>query len=207
VFIQKEHIVGCVGDAMTIQFAHTKTDREGKGASLKRHLIYANPYMSEICPVVSVGRRYLSSNPTCANGRLFSGTKQYDRFLKLLLGRVVNAHRDEIRHMGIDPQDIGVHLIREGAATYCCNGTTAGVSFPEVCVRAGWSMGDIKDCYIQHMAADGQVCKRTVNGLDVALHKFSVAPPHFQILASTIDCNEADVDKGITKMFGNIPLN
>lgn len=203
VYIQREHI-GWIGDAMTVQFAHTKTDREGKGARLKRHL-YANPYMPEICAVVSVAR-YLCSNPAIENGRLFSGTKQYDRFRKLL-GRVVNAHKDEIRRMGIDPQDIGVHSIRKGAATYCCNGTTAGVSFPAVCVRAGWSMGNVKDRYLQHMAAGDQVCGRTVCGLDVASHKFSVAPPYFQILSTTIDCNEADVDEGIAKMFGNLPLN
>jgi hypothetical protein len=122
-------------------------------------------------------------------------------------GRVINAHRDEIYRMGIDPQEIGVHSICKGAALYCCNGTTASESFLAICVRAGWSMGDVKDHYLQHMAAGENVCGRAVNSIDVALHKFSVAPPQFQIVESTNDCSKADVDEGITNFSGNIPLN
>jgi hypothetical protein len=46
---------------------------------------------------------------------------------------------------GHHPTNIGVHSIRKGAATYCCNGTTVGVSFAAVCVQACWTMGNVKD--------------------------------------------------------------
>jgi hypothetical protein len=48
IFIQREHI-GWSGDAMTIQFAHSKTDREGQDAGNKRH-VYANPFHASYLP-------------------------------------------------------------------------------------------------------------------------------------------------------------
>jgi hypothetical protein len=56
VFVQREHI-DWSGDAMTIQFAHSKTDREGQDAGNKRH-VYANPFMPAICPVLSIARYF-----------------------------------------------------------------------------------------------------------------------------------------------------
>lgn len=173
--VRIEHI-GWEGDAMTIQFAHTKTDQEGDEASRKRH-IYANPHMPEICAVTSFARFRLTF-PGKDTGKLFEGKSQYDRFRKLL-ARIVKEHAADIRNMGIDPADIGVHSIRKGAATYCCNGTTAGVGFAAVCNRAGWSMGGVKDRYLQYEEAGDQVCGRTVAGLDVNSHKFAVSAPFF----------------------------
>jgi hypothetical protein len=59
---------------MTIQFAHSKTDREGQDTGNKRH-VYANPFMSAICPVLSIVR-YFAANPDKESGRLFSVGKQ-----------------------------------------------------------------------------------------------------------------------------------
>ena len=57
VLVQRDHI-DWFGDAMTIQFSHSKTDREGQDAGNKRH-VYANPFMTAIwlpgtihCPVL-----------------------------------------------------------------------------------------------------------------------------------------------------------
>jgi hypothetical protein len=51
VFILVEHL-GWVADAMTCNFAHTKTDQAGADAGYQRHL-YANPEMPEISGVSS----------------------------------------------------------------------------------------------------------------------------------------------------------
>jgi hypothetical protein len=93
VYFHLEHM-GWENDAMTVQFAHTKTDREGKESGFKHH-IYANPEVPEICPILSMAR-YCMAFPSIEEGRLFSGSCQYDRFRKLL-GRVVSEHADEIR--------------------------------------------------------------------------------------------------------------
>jgi hypothetical protein len=46
---------------MMIQFAHSKTDREGQDAGNTRH-VYANPFMQAICPVLSIAQ-YFAANP------------------------------------------------------------------------------------------------------------------------------------------------
>ena len=213
VSVQREHI-DWSGDATTIQFAHSKTDREGQDAGNKRH-VYANPFMPAICPVLSIAQ-YFAANPDKESGRLFSGGKQYDRFRKLL-GRIVEKHSKEIRRMDIDPKDLGVHSIRKGAAAYCCNGTTSGVSFASVCNCAGWSMGGIKDHYLQYDSAGDQVCGRTVTGLEVTSYRYSVSQPHFKnVRSSTTNSTSAtpnkstcteeeDIDAAIETTFGEIP--
>jgi hypothetical protein len=100
--------------------------------------------------------------------------------------------------MGIEPENIGVHSIRKGAATYCSSGTTTGVSFAAICVRAGWSMRGLKDRYIKYAEAGDRVCGRTVAGLDVYSHKFSVSPP--LIDASKED--EDDINDVKASLFG-----
>jgi hypothetical protein len=166
VYIRLEHM-GWENDAMTIQFAHTKTDRAGEDAGHKRH-IYANPEMPEICPILSLGR-YRLSFPGMDRGLLFSGASQYDRFRKLLK-HVVTEHGDEIRRLGVDPDEIGVHSIRKGVATYCCNGTPADVSFPAVCIWADWSMGNIKDRYLHHALSGDRVSSVNVNASKLEGH-------------------------------------
>ena len=52
ILVQREHIDRS-GDAMTIQFTHSKSDREGQDAGNKRH-VYADPFMPAICPVLSI---------------------------------------------------------------------------------------------------------------------------------------------------------
>jgi integrase len=211
--IRLEHI-GWENDSMTVQFAHTKTDKVGKLAKFKRH-IFANPAMPEICAVHAFGRFRLAFSGK-NEGYLFEGAAQYDRFRKLLQ-RVVQEHSIEIIAMGVDPKNLGVHSIRKGAATYCSNGTTAGVSFSAVCVRAGWSIGGTVDRYIHHESAGDQVCGRTVAGLDVASFHFAASPPHFPIVgkseegsdteeaATLLVCTEEDVAKSITAAFGSVP--
>jgi hypothetical protein len=101
---------------MTIQFAHTKTDKDGKEDGHKQHL-YANPDIPEIC-VISLIAHYCMAFPGTETGYLFPGGSQYDQFHKRL-GCIVKEHgENEVHHMGIDPANISVHSICKGAATY-----------------------------------------------------------------------------------------
>jgi len=198
--VQVEHI-NWDADAIGVKFAHSKMDQEGDRSAQLRH-IYANPLIPEICPVLSLAR-YRLACPGITAGELFPGNNQYDRFRKLL-STLVHDHADEIRRLGVDPNDIGVHSIRKGAATYCCNGTTSGVNFAAVCVRAGWSMGGVIDRYLQHEGAGDQVCGRTVAGLNVSTYEFGISPPFF-------DCTgkpemEAAIDTALQVVFGKEPV-
>jgi len=138
---------------MTVQFAHTKTDQVAKLAKFKRH-IFANPAMPETCAVLAFGRLRLAF-PGKTERYLFEGAAQYDRFRKLLQ-RVVQEHSIEILAMGVDPKNLGVHSIRKRAATYCCNGTTAGVSFSLSILCSCW-MEHGWDCRLVHPSCE---CRR-----------------------------------------------
>lgn len=67
----------------------------------------------------------------------------------------------------MDSQKIGVHSIRKGATIYVCNDTEATVSFAAVCCHAGWTMGNVKDRYIDHDTAGDHVVGQFVAGLHI----------------------------------------
>jgi hypothetical protein len=82
VHVHLEHM-GWENDAMTpIQFAHLKTDQEGKDDGYKQHL-YANPDIPEIC-VISLIAHYCMAFPGTKTGYIFASGSQYDQFHKLL---------------------------------------------------------------------------------------------------------------------------
>jgi hypothetical protein len=60
--------MGWGNDAMTIQFAHSKTDQEGKVDGYKQHL-YADPDIPEIC-VISSSAHYCMAFPGTETGYL-----------------------------------------------------------------------------------------------------------------------------------------
>ena len=189
-------------DCLGIMFAHTKTDPTGDNAMRCRH-VYANPFEPELCAITSLAR-YLLSNPSTSGWQvcLFEGTHQYDRFRKAL-DRTLENHRDEVVNLGMNPDDIGVHSIRKGAATYVCNGTEGTVSFAAVCRRAGWTMGNVKDRYIHHDAAGDHVVGRCVAGLNLNSKDFCVSSPVFDTSVEKKDFQN-DVDSAINSTFGDI---
>ena len=86
-----------------------------------------------------------------------------------------------MERLGINIEDIGVHLIRKGAATYCCVCTTAAPHIVAVFNRDGWTMGMAKDTYIQYATAGDQHVGRVVSGLPVLNVKYACTPPYFCI--------------------------
>ena len=162
-----------------------------------RH-VYANPLNPWICPVLSLSRFLISFPGKSDTGPLFEGSSQYDRF-RANLQEIVMEHAEEILAMGVEPENIGVHSIRKGAATYCTSGTTTGVSFAALCVRAGWSMGGVKDRYIKYAEAGDRFCGRTVAGLDVNSHEFSVSPP---LIDASSKEHEGDILQAKGILFG-----
>jgi hypothetical protein len=115
-----------------------------------------------------------------ADGFLFPGSNQYDRFRKIL-GRVLAIPdiAEELEQRGIDPTDFGTHSMRKGAATYCSSGSTACPSAIAIHLRAGWAMGGVTDRYLRHAAAGDMHVGRTVSGLPTEQPEFAVLPPRF----------------------------
>ncbi|OWZ04406.1 hypothetical protein PHMEG_00023699, partial [Phytophthora megakarya] len=130
--------------------------------------------------------RVLGLLPTTRTRAFFSGALQRNRFRKAF-GRGLG--KQDSKH------DYGTHSVRKGVATYACNGSTGGPSIVSVCLRCGWSLGELQDRYFRYEAAGDQFLGRVVAGLPVNSAQFAVLPPHFKDNSSSI------VRKGVTSML------
>ena len=95
-------------------------------------------------------------------------------------------------------RDIGTHSIRKGAATYATSGSTGGPSIVSICLRCGWSLGNVMERYFRYEGAGDQFTGRVVAGLPVNSASFAVLPPHFN------DQNESVVQNSLILMFPNL---
>jgi hypothetical protein len=136
-------------DCFSVMFAQSKTDQLGEEAKYCRHL-YANPNSPLVCPVVALSL-YLTC---CFNtqqehyGLLFPGTQQESRFGDIL-GVLIKSKWDEISGMGYKLGDLGTHSIRKGAVSYLSS-LPGGPPVAATCIRAGWTMGKVKDVYMRY---------------------------------------------------------
>ena len=153
---------GSTFDAFEIFFAHTKTDQTGEEAKYSRHL-YANPHCPVVCPVLALAMYFTCSfnTPQCGNNYLFPGDDQCQHF-SVQLRRVLQEHRDEVSLLGADPSEIGTHLIRKGAVTYLAS-IPGGPAIAAVCIRAGWTMGTVKDIYLRYLSSGDQFVGRCLS--------------------------------------------
>lgn len=187
-------------DALGVYFAHMKTDQGGDKPRDARH-IYANPVIPEICPILSLGL-YLLTNPEIASNEkdlLFPGSSQYDRYRKHLLEEIGN--QKEIREGGLDSKSFGTHSFRKGASTYVASG---GPEAPPICaisIRAGWTMGAVRETYLRYEAAGDHFVGRTVSGLPRQSHQFATLPPFFPTRDEST-CNL--VEKALAVAFPNV---
>jgi hypothetical protein len=164
-------------DSLEIHFAHHKGDQLGEKRKYPRH-IYANPLDYLVCPIFALSLYLLTFNVIpLSEGRVFPGNRQYKRFGDLL--RVVlRNNADAVRHCGHDPKDIGVHSIRKGAATYASS-QPGGPPAAAICVRAGWTMGNVQDIYIKWERGGDQFVGRCLALLPLLKAEFGVSQPHF----------------------------
>ena len=83
-----------------------------------RH-IYSNPLEPIICPVLALAIYFSVFNISgTKDSCLFPGDNQYKRFSKYL-ERILLENKGEILYdFGIDIEDVGVHSLRKGAASY-----------------------------------------------------------------------------------------
>ncbi|ETI47820.1 hypothetical protein F443_08028, partial [Phytophthora nicotianae P1569] len=166
------------GDSLRVYFAHMKNDQGGDRPRDPRH-VYANPLQPSVCPILALAIYWATSTFDVGN-RLFPGSDQYDRFRKSL-HRLLEDERVsvELKRRGVNPNDLGTHSMRKGAATYCTSGSTACRSSTAVYLRAGWSLGGVQNTYLRYEAAVDMHVGRTVAGLPTNSHEFAILPPHF----------------------------
>jgi len=165
-------------DTFQVFFEHSKTDQLGDESKYPRHL-YANPLVPCICPVMSL-TLYFSACFNCAvtiDGYLFPGRDQEERFSKILQ-RILAQHEAEVNELGYPLQHLGTHSIRKGAVSYLSS-APGGPQAAAVCIRAGWTMGKVKDTYMRYIDSGDQFVGRCLALLPLLSSQFACSPPYF----------------------------
>ena len=169
--------------------------------------VYATPAKPATCPVLALAT-YLFSNPgltdmcgdvdgnkSGSSGRLFPGGDQYGRFMACL-HRVIENNLEVFLLLGIKPGDLGSHSARKGASSFASAGSTVSPPMVSICLRAMWSMGPVKERYLQYEKAGDQYLRRVVSGLDVNDVSFAISPPYFE--SGIVDDVSANINNLLT---------
>jgi len=110
--------------------------------------------------------------------KLFPGSDQKSRF-GACLHRMMKLHKSLYHNKCSDPDELGTHSIRKGAATYCCAGVHPGPPIVSVCLRAGWTIGRVKERYLKYENAGDELVGRTLTGIPPTSCDFGVSPVYF----------------------------
>jgi hypothetical protein len=171
------HIFWTTSDSLEIHFAHHKGDQMGTQAAYPRHL-YSNPLHPCVCPIFALALYLMTFNTIpFLTGRLFPGKNQFKRFSDIMQA-VLKAHEAEVRRYGHEVKDLGTHSIRKGAATYASN-CPGGPPAASIFIRAGWSMGRVRDIYLKWERGGDQFVGRCLSLLPLLKAEFGASPPHF----------------------------
>ena len=199
-------------NSLVFRFIKSKGDQTGKNKDQAWH-VYANPNNPAVCPVLAMAC-YIFANPGIFGasaeeghnastmttllevpekpgmeehgGRLFPGAYQYERFMDCI-HRIIAKYPREFFAVGISAGDLGSHSARKGAASHACAGSTVSPPMVSVCLRTMWSMGHVKERYLQYEKVGDQYLERVVCGLDMNNVLFAVSPPFFDTESKTLE--------------------
>ena len=171
-------------DCFSIAFSHTKNDQLGNQAKHKRQL-FANPWDPLVCPffVMSLYFSTTFADMPFEEGYLFPfGNGKKDARHKSFndaFNKMIFLKRDEIQTVfGMRYTDIGSHSIRKGTISYLSN-LPGGPQQASICIRAGWTMGTVKDAYMRYMEAGDAFAGRCLAGLNLLSADFACSTPLF----------------------------
>ena len=155
-------------DCFSVAFSHTKNDQGGDQAKHRRQM-FANPWQPLICPFFTMAL-YFSTTYTDVvyeEGLLFPGNEdERHKAFNDAFNKLVYQKREAIFTLfGMNHKDIGSHSIRKGTISYLSN-LPGGPQQAAICIRAGWTMGTVKDAYMRYMEAGDAFAGRCLAGLD-----------------------------------------
>jgi hypothetical protein len=179
--VQLSHLKWTVFDALQVNFKHTEVDQRGDTKRKKRHL-FSNVFEHCIDLPFLLGLYF-----TCCftfvqtRGRqLFPGSsKSQAKRVSSILQKVLKAHEPEVLAMGYDTvNDICVHSIWKGAASYLAS-LPGGSPPAAICLRGGWTMGQVKDIYFHQMQAGDEFTGRCIFLMNMMSANFASSPAFF----------------------------
>jgi len=86
--------------------------------------------------------------------------------------------------LGVEKNTLGTHSCRKGAITVVSTGCTVSPPIASICLRAGWTLGTIKDRYIHYNKAGDQFCGRCVTGISSLKKEFATSPVYWDFTKS-----------------------
>lgn len=163
-------------DHLEVLFAQQKGDTQGLTSKYPRRL-FCNPSNPIVCPIFALALYLATFGANVQkSSRLFPGRSQYKRFADSLEA-LLKKHEDELVAMGYTShRDIGTHSIRKGAAKWL-SGQPGGPSTVAICIRAGWTLGGVKDVYLTYEAEGDAFCGRMLALLPLLSADFAAGPP------------------------------
>ena len=91
----------------------------------------------------------------------------------------MNGKLEELQSLGFEKGTMGFHSVRKGAITIVASGCTVSTPMASICLRVCWSMGPVKDRYIQYENAGDQFLGRYVTRISSLTIEFGVSPVHW----------------------------
>ena len=168
-------------DCCGVFFKHMKNDQKGEKKQQQRH-IFSNPFKPhiDICFVTGLYLATSFQTDQSRGRKLFPGkAKSQAKRASDLLERVLREYEREIKLMGYDgSSDIGLHSLRKGAASYLAS-LPGGPSPASICLRAGWTQGQIKDIYFRWMSSGDEFVGRCVSLLNMYRRDFGASQVFF----------------------------
>ena len=79
----------------------------------------------------------------------------------------------------VDLKEIESHSICKAAATYCYASVHLGPPIVSVCLRAGWTIGRVKERHLKYENAGDELVGRTLTGIPPTSCEFGISPVYF----------------------------
>jgi hypothetical protein len=184
-------------DALVFSFAKTKGNQTGD--EFGPWHVYANPDAPWICPHLAFAR-YICCYPDVlrADAPLFEGNNQYKRYSERLSNVLEEMELDGDLD-GKEASDFGSHSVRKGVATWVAAGCTVSPPIVSLCLRAGWSLGGVKDRYLFYENAGDQYVGRCASGLATDTTDFAISRPYFDF--TSLEAGEGLKRKKFIKLW------
>ena len=179
--VRFSHLTWTTFDAMKVNFKHTKTQQHGE-AKRQQRAVYSNPfeYYIDIPFLLGLYMACCFSDPQSRGKKLFPGTsKSQSNRVSAILKMVLQEHEHEVLAMGYDSlDDLGIHSLRKGASSHLAS-MPGGRPPAALCLRGGWSMGQVKDIYFHQTEGGDEFAGRCACLLNMMSEFFAVSPAFF----------------------------
>ena len=199
-------------ESLTFAFHQFKNAQDGvEGGEMNQKHCYGNPVKGNEAIDLMLALGIWFSELSTAYGEDHDSTKLFPQkdpaqdFRKWLSAELQSPAGIEIcSHHGINVNAISKHLtghgIRKGAANAVTSGCISGPSIISVCLRAGWSIGQVLSRYFRFEAAGDCFVGRCVSLLDPNTPTFDALPPHFK---RSDDLNMDELSQLMKAQYGN----